>query len=101
MIKIDTPKSISTNGSTIANQVKFLNIFNNYWATMVEKTKENVSPLQEDLLNFLRNKTHSNFFLSPSNNSEIQSILFSLDSNKSAGPNSIPINILKLLKNDF
>ena len=67
----------------------------------MEKTKENVNPLQEDLLNFLRNKTHSKFFLSPANNSEIQNILFSLDSNKSAGPNSIPMKILKLLKNDL
>ena len=28
-MKIDTPKSISTNGFTIAKQVKILNIFNN------------------------------------------------------------------------
>ena len=38
-------------------------------------------------------------FLSPRNKSEIQYIS-TLDSNKSAEPNSIPTKILKLLKND-
>ena len=41
------------------------------------------------------------FFLSPNNKSEIQNMIFSFDSNKSVGPNTIPIKILKLLKNDI
>ena len=39
--------------------------------------------------------------MSPTDKSEIENIISSLDSNKSVGPNSIPIKILKLLKNDI
>ena len=39
--------------------------------------------------------------MSPTDKSEIENIISSLDSNKSVGPNSIPTKILKLLKNDI
>ena len=39
--------------------------------------------------------------MSPTDKSEIENIISSLDSNKSVGPNSILIKILKLLKNDI
>ena len=32
-------KSLSCNGSTITNKVEISNIFNNYFATIAEKTK--------------------------------------------------------------
>ena len=37
------------------------------------------------------------FFLTPTHSTEVSSIIFSLNQNKSDGPNSIPIKILKLL----
>ena len=40
-------------------------------------------------------------FLSPTNFSEIEKIINSLDANKSTGPNSIPVFILKILKPFF
>ena len=50
---------------------------------------------------FLKNRPNVSFFLSPNGKTEIENFISSLDSNKSAGPNSIPTNILKLLKNDI
>ena len=35
----DVPKSLSSSGSTITNKVEISNIFNNYFATITEKTK--------------------------------------------------------------
>ena len=49
---------------------------------------------------FLKSR-HNSFFLSLTNKSEIQNIISSLDSNKSVGPSSIPMKIIKLLKNDI
>ena len=49
---------------------------------------------------FLKDKNQNYFFHSPANKYEIQNI-FSLNSNKSAVPNSIPTRILELLKNDI
>ena len=40
-------------------------------------------------------------FLSPTNFSEIEKIINSLDADKSTGPNSIPVFILKILKPFF
>ena len=39
--------------------------------------------------------------MSPTDKSEISLIIHSLNSDKSSGPNSIPVKILKLLKNDI
>ena len=50
---------------------------------------------------FLKIDLVFSFFISPTDKSEIENIISSLDSNKLVEPNSIPIKILKLLKNDF
>ena len=39
----DFPKSLSSNGSTFTNQVEISNIFNNYFASIAEKTKLSIS----------------------------------------------------------
>ena len=43
----------------------------------------------------------NSLFLSPTNSSEIEKIINSIDANKSTGPNSIPVFILKSLKPFF
>ena len=96
----DIPKSLSYNGSTITNKVETSNIFNNYFVTIAEKTKENIHPSHIHFSDFLKT-TQNPFFLSPTNKSEIQNIISSLESNKSVGPNSIPSKILNLLKDDI
>ena len=95
----DLPKSLSSNGSTIKNPVEFSNVFNSYFATIAEKTKENINLSHKYFSDLLKNRHHNSFFLSPTSKSEILSAISSLDSNKSVGPKSIPIKILKLLKN--
>ena len=97
----DIPKSLSYNGSTITNQGKISNVFNNYFATIVGKTKESISPSQQNFSDFLKKRHQNSYFLSPANKSEMQNIISSLDSNKSIGPNSMPIKILKLIKKDI
>ena len=88
--------------SSITNQVQISNVFfNNYFATIAEKTKENINPLHKHFFDFLKNWHQNSFFLSPTNKSETQNIIPSLDSNKSVGPNSIHIKILKLVKNNI
>ena len=38
----DIPKSLSLSGSSITNQEEISNVFNNYFATIAEKTKESI-----------------------------------------------------------
>ena len=101
ILSSDILKSLSSNGSTITNQVEISNVFNNYFATIAEKTKENINPSHKQFSHLLKNSDHNSFFLNPTSKSEILSVISSLDSNKSVGPNSIPIKILKLLENDI
>ena len=50
---------------------------------------------------YLSSTNTNTFFLTPTDKNEISFIISSLDSHKSSGPNSIPVKILKLLKNDI
>ena len=77
------------------------NIFNNYFSSIASKTKLNISFSHKHFSDFLKNRSNISFFVSPTDKTEIENVISSLDSNKSVGPNSIPAKILKLLKNDF
>ena len=97
----DFPKCLSSNGSTFTNQVEISNIFNNYFASIAEKTKVSINYSHKHFSDFLKDKNENSFFLSPTSKYEMQNIISPLNSNKSVGPNSIPTRILKLLKNDI
>ena len=100
-ISSDFSKCFSSNGFSFTNQVEISNIFNDYFASIAEKTKVNINYSNKNFSDFLKDKNQNSFFLSPTNKYEIQNVISSLNSNKSVGPNSIPTRILKLLKNDI
>ena len=101
IIKIDFPKCLSYNGSTFTNQVEISHFFDNYFASIAGKTKVSINYSDKHFSDFLNDKNQNSFFLSPNNKYEIQTIISSLNSNKSVGPNNIPTRILKLFKNDI
>jgi len=49
-------------------------------------------------LKYLRNNSEKSLYLSPVTHFEVQDVISSLDSTKSVGPHSIPVNLLKILK---
>ena len=77
------------------------NIFNIYISSIASKTKLNFSFSHKYFSDFLKNRSNISLFLSPTDKTEIENVISSLDSNKSVGPNRIPNKILKLLKNDI
>ena len=93
------PHSIEFNNRTITDPTTMSNVFNNYFTSIAEKTKSNIkfSPKHTDYLS----NTNTNTFLTPTDKNEISFIILSLDSHKQSGPNSIPVKISKLLKNDI
>ena len=95
-ISAEFPKTLTVDGTTISNPMEISNIFNNYFSSIASKTKLNVS-----FSDILKNRSNISFFVSPTDKTEIENVISSLDSNKSVGPNSIPSKILKLLKNDI
>ena len=77
------------------------NVFNNYFTSIAETTKSNIIFLPKHYIDYLSNANTKTFFLTPTVQNEISFIISSLDSHESSGPNSIPVKILKLLKNDI
>ena len=97
----DIPKTLTVDVTTISNLMEISNIFNNYFSSIASKTKLNISFSHKHFSDFLKNRSNISFFVSPTDKTEIENVISSLDSNKSVGPNSIPTEILKLLKNDI
>ena len=58
----DNPKSLLCNGLSITNKAEISNSFNNYFATIAEKTKENINPSPKYCSEFLKNRTQNSFF---------------------------------------
>ena len=77
------------------------NAFNNYFTSIAEKTKSNIKFSPKHYTDYLSSTNTNTFFLTPTDKNEIAFIMSSLDSHKSSGPNSIPVEILTLLKNDI
>ena len=61
----------------------------------------NISFSHQHFLVFVKNRSNTSFFVSSTEKVEIENVVSSLDSNKTFGPNSIPTNVLKLLKNNI
>ena len=62
-LRSDIPKSLSYNGSTITNKVEISNIFNNYFTTIAEKTKGNISLSHKHFSEFLKNRTQNSLYI--------------------------------------
>ena len=95
------PHSIEFNNRAITDPTTMSNVFNNYFTSIAEKTKSNIKFSPKHYTDYLSSTNTNTFFLTPTDKNEIAFIISSLDSHKSSGPNSIPVKILKLLKNDI
>ena len=91
------PHSIEFNNRTITDPTTTSNVFNNYFTSIAEKTRLNIKFSPKHYTDYLSSANKN----TPTDKNEIAFIISSLDSHKSTGPNSIPVKILKLLKNDI
>ena len=95
------PHTIEFNNKTITDPTDMSNVFNNYFTSIAEKTKSHIKFSPKHYTDYLSNTNTYTFFLTPTGKNEISFIIFALDFNNSSGPNSIPVKILKHLKNDI
>ena len=87
----------SQDNETVSNPKKIVNIFNDYFSTIAEKTKAKVRFSNK----FLQHPNEKRFFPRSTSSDEITNLVLSLNESKSVGPNGIPTKILKLLQNDI
>ena len=85
-------------GATVTDPLHITNIFNDHFSSVAEKTKANIKFLNRSFQNFLHHPNEELLFITPRDAHEVNLIISLLNSNKSTGPNSLPTQILKLLK---
>ena len=96
--KSDVSSSISSlthDGFKKLMTQKMANIFNEVFVNTAQKISEKIPKTRKSPLDYLSSKNAEAFFISPH---EIKVIINSMKSGKAVGPYSIPIFLLKLLR---
>ena len=95
-------KLLDNDNKLISDQKKIANEFNNYFVNVGINIDKQIHKTNGDFRNYLNKINCSkSFFLNATWPLEIDKIIDTLDINKSTGPNSIPVYILKIFKSFF
>ena len=97
------PQTILQAENLITNPYDTANIFNNYFSSVADTTKENINYSHKHFSTFLNNQFNNSIFIQSTDSEEmlISYLLSTFNMNKSSGPNSIPYKILSQLKKDI
>ena len=89
--------SIDDKGVIISDQKNIWNHFNNYFVNIGHTIDKMIPNSKHSYREYLHQiKVSKSFFLTPTIPEEIFDIIVFLDLNKSLGPNSVPIYIIKI-----
>ena len=97
----DIPSSILDNGKYIIKSTTIANIFNDFLHSVAPAVQSKIKFSCKSFSEYLPSKYYDSFIITPTSKAEIDAIISSLNSNKSTGPNSIPLKILKLTQNEI
>ena len=78
-----------------------LEYFNNYFSSIANKTKRDISLSHKHFSDFFKNTFNISFFVIPTDKTETENVISPLDSTKSVEANSIPTKVFKFRKNDI
>ena len=95
------PIAITVNNETNTKPSDIANAFNNSFVKVAIDIQSSIRFSQKKYYNYVPPLNIESFFLTPTDSTEVSNIIFSLNQNKSDGPNSIPIKILRLLNKDI
>ena len=95
--KISQLSQLNSGGKTFTSSQDIANEFNNFFSNIGPSTEESIpqNPIA-DPKRFLKDRVQPDFFLTFVSNEELLEIIQNLE-NKSTGPNSIPVRLLKLI----
>ena len=100
-ITFSVPRTISQVENLITNTYGTANIFNKYFTSAADTANDNMKYSHKNFSDYVNNQRNNSIFIQPTDSEEIANIIFTLNMNKSSGPNSIPYKVLNLLKNVF
>ena len=89
------PNALSEGDKIIKDPQKIANSFNNFFTNIGPDIAKKIPKSSKSYKNFLQKKTLKSFYFFPTNENEVSKIINNFKNGKSAGPNSIPLHILK------
>ena len=93
---------LDENNNLINDEIEIVNKFNDYFVSIGSLIESKIPTSIGTFCEYLKNiKCSESFYLEPTSPFEISNIIDSLDINKSTGPNSLPVYILKIMKEFF
>ena len=97
-VKADFIPTLNENGKVIDNPSAISNIFNNFFVNVGLNTGKDIPPGNCSPASFLKATYSESMFLSPVTPNEAEDFISQMDNNKSIGPFSIPVPLLKIVK---
>ena len=85
------------NGTRVNDPVKMANLFDKYFVNVGSNIDKTIPRTTKSPTDYLKDRISESMFLAPVCPEEIQTIIHSLNTDKSIGPYSIPVFLLKLL----
>ena len=100
-VSFSPPSSTYYNNKTSTSLFEITNPFNNYSSNIALDIQSSIKYSGKEFHEFDPPFNIKSFFLSPTDKNEIISIISAVNSQKASRPNSIPLKILKLMKNNI
>ena len=91
------PSCISKGEKTITNKNEIAEEFNCFFTSIASKLQDKIHHFHTDFNKYLKTPSINSMFVQPTDENEIFLLISRMESKKAAGPNSIPVDILKLL----
>ena len=97
----NTPWLITKDEKYINDPVSVADTFNNFFTSVAEIVHSKIKFSNKSFRNFLSSEINDSFIITSTNKEEIYKIIWSLNTNKSCGPYSIPTKVLHLLQDQI
>jgi hypothetical protein len=94
--KTTKPISLRIDDTVTSDPTAVSNSFNTYFTSVADSIRSKVPPFRKHFSTYLKRPNSNSIFLSPVSPDEVSKALLSLSLNKSSGPNSIPVKIIRL-----
>ena len=95
------PTSLTVRDKTISDPKEIADTFNIYFSTIASKLQSKIHHTGHDFHKYLDNRNEYSFFITPTDKHEIIKIIMDISINKATGPNSIPTNLLHIIKDNI
>ena len=100
--KAKNPSFIKDGNNIHSDDLSISNCFNNYFTSVADKIlKERKYVGRKSHRDYLQNSLPNSFVIRECDRLEVETIIATIDRRKATGPNSIPTDILSMLKSDI